>query len=149
MQMSSKEEVFIKQPYFEGGPKALTSFIISELKYPQDAEIENIKGIVKLYLSIDHNGNVVDSEVLASLHKACDAEAIRVAKRIKFIVPKTPRKLKLLFHKRLSVSFQPPKKAKAAPQIQFNYAIKAELKNQELSAKPSAKYSYSIIIEKK
>ncbi|HOY13549.1 MAG TPA: energy transducer TonB [Saprospiraceae bacterium] len=148
MQKGKKDDVFIKQPYFEGGPKALTTFIQSQIVYPQDALSNKTKGVVELNITINHLGAVTESVVLKSLGNGCDEEAQRIAKLIKFVVPKNPRKLKVLFHKNLRVTFNLPKtKTQPTPNnvIQYNYTI---TQAPSKSIPQSSKYSYNIVIKK-
>lgn len=142
MKRSAKEEGFIKQPFYEGGNAALTRFIHSNLKYPEEALIHKISGVVELMLTINHEGGVEESNILSSLGHGCDEEAQRVASLVKFIVPKTPRKLKVIFHKRLRVQFKlpvarketptsPVKPDMSAPVIQYQYTVPSSPKKQE------------------
>ncbi|MCB0645400.1 MAG: TonB family protein [Saprospiraceae bacterium] len=142
MKRSAKEEGFIKQPFYEGGNAALTRFIHSNLKYPEEALIHKISGVVELMLTINHEGAVEESNILSSLGHGCDEEAQRVASLVKFIVPKTPRKLKVIFHKRLRVQFKLPiaqketpvpsaKPDKSTSVIQYQYTVPSSPKKQE------------------
>ena len=148
MQKGKKDDVFIKQPYFEGGPKALSTFIQSQIIYPQEALANKTKGVVELNITINHLGIVTESVVLKSLGNGCDEEAQRIAKLIKFVVPKNPRKLKVLFHKNLRVTFVLPKtKVNPSPpnSIQYNYTFTQAAAK---SLPQSTNYSYQIVIKK-
>lgn len=148
MQKGKKNEGFIKQPYFEGGPKALSTFIQSQIIYPQEALANKTKGVVELNITINHLGIVTESVVLKSLGNGCDEEAQRIAKLIKFVVPKNPRKLKVLFHKNLRVTFVLPKtKVNPSPpnSIQYNYTFTQAAAK---SLPQSTNYSYQIVIKK-
>jgi TonB family protein len=101
-----KEESFIKNPYYKDGAKAFTDFVYGNLKYPKDAVANKIEGLVICKYDIDHDGNVIDVKVIKSLGYGCDEEAIRVVKLLKFEVPKTPRKLRIIFHKDIKIQFK-------------------------------------------
>ncbi|MBK8632300.1 MAG: energy transducer TonB [Saprospiraceae bacterium] len=148
MQKGKKDEGFIKQPYFEGGPKALSTFIQSQIIYPQEALANKTKGVVELNITINHLGIVTESVVLKSLGNGCDEEAQRIAKLIKFVVPKNPRKLKVLFHKNLRVTFVLPKtKVNPSPtkSIQYNYTY---TQTPAKTSTQGSKFNYQIVIKK-
>lgn len=137
MKKGAKEEGFIKQPYFEGGPAALAKYINLHLQYPPEALEHKISGVVELMMEIDHEGKVTDAQILSSLGHGCDEEAKRMAKLLRFTVPKNPRKMKFIFQKRLRVQFKLPvvvKPSLPAPKIvsppqyqgmQYNYTVTA------------------------
>jgi len=110
-----KEDSFIKNPYYKGGNQALSAFIQANLVYPVNAEIP-IEGTVIVKYDVDHLGIVVDARVIKSLGSAFDDEALRVVRLLKFEVPKTPRKLKVIFHKDIQIHFKPNTIAAPAPQ---------------------------------
>lgn len=121
-----KKTVFIHQPQFKGGPKELTKFIYSNLRYPKDAFEAGIEGTVYLEYDIDYLGNVVATRVLQGLGHGCDEEAIRVVQMMKFDVERN-RGVHVLFHQKVKVQFKMPKQqpVKApipVPQIQMQVA---------------------------
>ena len=118
--MSNKErrdDSFIKKPVYPGGTTAFRKFIKDNLKYPKAALSKKIEGVVSLKYSIDHKGNVVDTKVVRGIGHGCDKEAERIIKMLKFDIPKGPRKLRVLFHKKTQITFRLPKvkKKMAAP----------------------------------
>jgi len=110
-----KEDSFIKKPFYKGGNQAMSAFVQSQLVYPKEAEIP-IEGTVIVKYDIDHHGNVVDARVIKSLGQVFDEEALRVVRLLKFEVPKTPRKLKVMFHKDIQIHFKPHTTVASAPQ---------------------------------
>lgn len=121
-----KKTVFIHQPQFKGGPKELTKFIYSNLRYPKDAFEAGIEGTVYLEYDIDYLGNVVATRVLQGLGHGCDEEAIRVVQMMKFDVERN-RGVHVLFHQKVKVQFKMPKQqpVKApipVPQVQMQVA---------------------------
>lgn len=151
MKKSIKQDVFIKQPIYEGGAKAMQSFIYQNLKYPNDAIDSKIEGVVELRITIDREGKVTDVYVLGSISPAFDKEAIRVAKLLKFTIPKNPRKLKVLFHRIVKIQFKVPKPevknvVKTSPQkMVYNYtSIASPQQEGKIANKKPVVYQYSI-----
>lgn len=105
MKKERKDDSFIKQPYYPGGDKALGVFIIQNLKYPEISKANKVEGDVHLKIDINHKGDVIDVKIIGGLDIACNEEAIRVVKILKYIVPKTPRNLKVTFHKNIRIHF--------------------------------------------
>lgn len=67
-----------KAPEFEGGLQALMSFLIENVKYPDDAKDANVQGRVIVSFTITKNGEVKDLTVNKSINPSLDAEALRV-----------------------------------------------------------------------
>ena len=152
MKKSVKEDIFVKQPIYEGGTKAMHAFIQQNLLYPSDALSQKIEGVVELRITINHEGFVSDAIVLGTLYPSCDTEANRICRLMRFTIPKNPRKLKVLFHKIIKVQFQLPKiqkqqitKQQSPPQITYSYAISApQNANPTPPASKTTSYSYTI-----
>ncbi len=134
MKKERKEDSFLKKPWYKGGNKALQQVIYGQLEYPQEALKEKIEGVVRLRLDIDYTGKVVGAKTIQGLGFGCDEEAIRVAKKLEFEVAKSPRKLKVTFHKNLNIQFTLPKgKTKSIspkPSLNYNYTIKSPKKKE-------------------
>ncbi len=111
MKKERKDDSFIKQPYYKGGETALRDFLSQNLKYPTTSLVDKIEGDVHVRYDIDYKGNVIDVKVISGLDKACNEEAMRVVKLLKFEVPKNPRKLRVTFHKSIRIHFHAPKTA--------------------------------------
>ncbi len=125
MRTKRKEENFIKKPYYDGGIKAMRTFIKSNLRYPEEALKNKIEGQVHLRYSINYQGKVVKTKIISGLGYGCNEEAERIVKLFTFIVPKAPRKLKILFHKTIRINFKLPK-PKVKKGLHLNYQIKKE-----------------------
>lgn len=67
-------------PTFNGGsPKTeFYKFIMANLKYPEQAVQNNISGRVIIKFVINSNGELVNAEVIRSVHPDLDNEALRV-----------------------------------------------------------------------
>jgi len=107
VEKDKKKPLFIHQPEYAGGPKALSKFIQTNLRYPESAREAGVEGIVFVEYDIDYRGNVVATRVLQGIGGGCDEEACRVVRLLKFDVPKN-RGLKVLFHKKARIQFKMP-----------------------------------------
>jgi len=72
-------------PQFEGGEQELMKFISSNLKYP--ATNDCIQGRVILKFIIREDGNISDIQVIRSLEKNFDKEAVRVIESMPKWIP--------------------------------------------------------------
>lgn len=144
MRKEAKDKHFIKQPHFEGGPKALKQFIAEHLRYPAEALEQKVEGTVFIKYDIDYQGNVVDARVMTGLGFGCDEEAVRLVKMLKFKVEK-PRGLRILYHKHIQIHFRLPKLSQqsAPTQINYNYTT-TPLKEEQTEQKKQEGFSYTI-----
>jgi periplasmic protein TonB len=67
-----------EMPTFPGGELALLKFITENLKYPQEAIVNNIEGKVFLKFVVSSDGSVKRIEIIKGRDPLLDAEAIRV-----------------------------------------------------------------------
>ena len=68
-------------PKFQGkGADEFRLFIQKNLKYPEEAQKQEIDGRVFVSFVIDKNGNVRNVKIERGVHSALDEEAIRVVK---------------------------------------------------------------------
>lgn len=121
MEKDKKKTLFIRQPEYPGGPKALSQFIYAQLRYPPAALEAGTEGIVLVDYDIDYQGNVVAARVLQGIGHGCDEEACRLARLLKFDVPRN-RNMKVTFHQKLRVQFKKPVPV-AAPTMQVSYTV--------------------------
>lgn len=155
MEKDKKKPLFIHQPEYPGGPKELSRFIQTNLRYPASALEEGVEGTVLVDYDIDYQGKVVATRVLQGIGGGCDEEACRVVRLLKFDVPKN-RGLKVLFHKKARIQFRKPAQ-KPAPQVQppqqvqfqVNYTVTPARQEPEPSVKPAGgkSYEYTISIQ--
>lgn len=76
---------------FTGGMMKQIEFMMQNLKYPKEAEKDGVSGTVRVHFIVEKDGTLTDVKVPDSVHKALDAEAIRLVKAM----PKwTPAKIK-------------------------------------------------------
>ncbi len=124
MQKERKGKHFIKNPFYEGGLKAMREFISQNKKYPKAALQEKIEGTVYIKYTINYKGEVIETKVVKSLGYGCDEEAQRVVKLLKFEAPKN-RRVKIKFFKDIQIHFRlSKKKEKPIQQViaQTNYS---------------------------
>jgi TonB family protein len=145
-----KKTLFIHQPQFKGGPKELTKFIYTHLRYPKEAFEAGVEGTVYIEYDIDYQGNVVATRVVQGIGHGCDEEACRVVQMLKFDVERN-RGVHVLFHQKAKVVFKKPKPAPVpvppATQLQVAYTVttSAPKKPDQEPAKPAEPtYSYTI-----
>jgi TonB family protein len=73
-------EVAKTMPEFNGGFDALVNYLVTNIKYPEDAKKNNIQGTVFVSFIVLKNGKVTDVSILKSANPALDDEALRVVK---------------------------------------------------------------------
>jgi TonB family protein len=81
-------ETSVREPYekvdmmpeYMGGISALKNYLIANIRYPAKARKKNIQGKVVVKFVIDEDGNVVNSQIIKSVDKTLDEEALRVIK---------------------------------------------------------------------
>jgi len=76
-----------QMPEFPGGKQKLLEFISKHLKYPVTAQDIDIQGKVICRIIISKTGKVEKCEVVRSLERTCDNEAIRVLKTLPRFIP--------------------------------------------------------------
>ena len=125
MKKEAKDKHFIKKPIYEGGPKAMKKFIAKNLRYPKEALENKIQGTVYVRFDINRKGKVTDAKVIKGIGYGCDEEAMRLAKLLKFEIPKN-RGVRVVFHKNIQIHFRLPRKkpVKKVTGIQYNYVEK-------------------------
>ncbi|MCF8247359.1 MAG: energy transducer TonB [Saprospiraceae bacterium] len=147
MYKPSKDKHFIKQPWFEGGPKAMKQFVADNLRYPQEALEQRLEGTVSVRYDINHVGSVIDAKIIGhALGAGLEEEAIRLVKSMQFKVDK-PRGVKVVYHNTIQIHFKLPLATESTAQAQFNYAptvTPTVTPAKEEKKKPSNSYSYTV-----
>ena len=65
-------------PEIKGGQKGLMNYLMSNIKYPKEAQKDNIQGKVLVSFVIDSKGNIKDIKIPKPVNTMLDEEAIRV-----------------------------------------------------------------------
>ena len=116
-----KQSSFLNKHEYPGGGEELVKFINLHLKYPKDALVNGIEGVVYLSYCINEKAKIMDIKILKSLGYGCDEEAARLVALLRYPIPKN-RGVKLQTKKRLKIAFKLP--IKTSIQISYNYVSK-------------------------
>ncbi len=149
MEKDKKKTLFIHQPEYAGGPKALSKFIQTNLRYPEPALEAGVQCTVLVEYDIDYQGNVVATRVLQGIGGGCDEEACRVVRLLKFDVPKN-RGIKVLFHKKARIQFKKPAEQPAPmgqTPMQVNYTVTSSSPSAELPEEKTSHLTYQYTIQ--
>lgn len=76
-----------QMPEFPGGEAELMAFVSKNIRYPEIARENGVSGTVTLKFVVTKTGAIGDVQILRSLDKACDKEAIRVVKLLPNFIP--------------------------------------------------------------
>jgi protein TonB len=128
-----KRKHFYIQPTYPGGNKALSEFIVKNLRYPEQAVQNNISGSVHLQYEVNDDGIVESVRILKGLGYGCDEEAVRIVKLLKFGKVKN-RGIRLKATKKIRINF-----SKIIKKHELTYSLKQH--NDE-----STKINYTIRI---
>lgn len=71
-------DVVKTMPEFKGGFNAMVQFLLSNIKYPDEAKQNNISGTVFVSFIVEKNGKIRNVSVLKGVDPLLDAEALRV-----------------------------------------------------------------------
>lgn len=69
-------------PYYKGGDEGVKAYLQKNFKQPKNRE--KVDGRIVIAVIVNAKGNVEDTQVIRSLTRDLDAEAIRVCKKMKF-----------------------------------------------------------------
>jgi TonB family protein len=145
MSKATSKKRFLHKPVYPGGQKAMLEFIRLQLRYPEAAQAAKAEGTVRLRITIDHKGKVVDAKPIATLGHGCEEEARRVAGLLRFEVAKN-RKLHLLFHKTINFHFHLSKETPVSSpaEVTYHYEITPAPESPDQDKTGQGGYSYSI-----
>ena len=98
--------VIAEMPEFPGGMEKLIQFIEENTHLPKCVTDGKVQGRSVIQFVVDTDGSLSDFKVVRSLHKDCDAEAIRVLK----LMPrwKTTKRMKKPMKYTVPVQFRKP-----------------------------------------
>jgi TonB family protein len=80
-------EVVNEMPSFPGGFDALIKYLVSNIKYPEEAKKNGITGTVFVQYIVEKDGTVSNVKVLRGIGGGCDEEALRVVKAMPKWIP--------------------------------------------------------------
>jgi TonB family protein len=75
------------QPEYKGGDEARIKFLVSNIKYPEDAVKAGIHGTVFVNFIVEKDGKITHVKILRGIGKSCDEEALRVIKMMPRWIP--------------------------------------------------------------
>ncbi len=78
-------------PSFPGGEEARVQYMVSSIKYPDEARQKGIQGTVFVSYIVEKDGTISDAKVLRGIGGGCDEEAVRVIKNMPKWNPGTQR----------------------------------------------------------
>ncbi len=87
-EVTTKDEI-VQMPQFIGGERAMTDFILSNVKYPTLSREKNIQGVVFLRLEVGKDGKVQNINIKKSVYPDIDQEAISVVSKMPNWTPGT------------------------------------------------------------
>lgn len=119
MKKELKDKHFIRKPVYPGGTKAMQEFLKMNKKYPAKAQELKTEGTVTIRYTINYQGNVIHTNVVAGVGSGCDEEAQRIVSLLKFNVPKT-RKMKVQYHKTIHIHFRLPEVVSTVQEYRYN-----------------------------
>jgi len=98
-----------KNPRFKGGQIALNKFVRENIIYPESALENKISGNVAINLTIDEDGNIMESSILKSKGYGLDEEALRLVSLMPPFKPGRKNFKKTIMNKTIVIHFRLPK----------------------------------------
>jgi protein TonB len=89
--MEDVYKVVETMPQFTGGEEARIKYMISSVKYPDDAKEKGIQGTVYVSFIVEKDGKISGAKVVKGIGKSCDEEALRVVKAMPKWIPGTQK----------------------------------------------------------
>ncbi|MDQ0966894.1 protein TonB [Flavobacterium sp. W4I14] len=93
-------------PEFNGGAKAWSKYMERNLRYPYQAQEENVQGKVFVSFVVERDGSVTDVKVLRGLGFGCDEEAIKVIKKSPLWKPGKNKGVPVRVRYNMAINFQ-------------------------------------------
>ena len=95
-----------QMPEYPGGIPAMLEFLMTNLKYPKDAEKQQVEGKVIVMFVVETDGSVSDVKVAKKVFPSLDAEAIRMVQAMPKWTPGKDKGKVVRVHYALPISFQ-------------------------------------------
>ena len=99
-----------QNPTFQGSTKALLHYIYTNIKYPDSALQNNIKGKVYLKMVVEPDGTLSNIHVIKGIGYGCDNEALRLVSNMPKWEAGMIKGRKVRVYSNLSISFKPKNK---------------------------------------
>ena len=97
-----------RMPYFYGGQIELDNYFLKTLAYPEQAENENVSGIVNVNFVVERDGGISKIVVVDSLGFGCDEEAVKVVSEMPLWIPGMINEVPVRVLLSISIEFPPP-----------------------------------------
>lgn len=111
------DQIFVvveDMPEFPGGKDAMISYLVTNIKYPQEARTKGIQGRVFVTYIVEKDGTVTNVKILRGVDPLLDQEALRVVSAM----PK----------------WSPGKQKGEAVRVQFNLPVKFALEEKAVKS---------------
>ena len=108
-----------EMPKFPGGEEELYKYLVTNLRFPQQAKVKGFNGIVYVTFVINEDGSISDVKVLRGIGMGCDEEAVRVVKSMP--------------------SWEPGKQRGKPVKVQYNLPVRFKYDGEPLQNKEEAK----------
>lgn len=146
-----KKRRFIKLPEFPGGKKEFQQYVLENLRYPPEAQLQKVEGVVHLEAVVDDNGRVSAVHVIKGVGYGCDEEAIRLIQSARFgsvnnkgVRVKSTRKFRVEFSLRSELQKKPTgQEDETVSQIVYNF-VPTKKVNPEESKGSTLSYSIDL-----
>ena len=79
--------VQINPEFINGGDAGLIKFLVDNLEYPKIAMTNSIQGTVKVIMTVDSTGKLLDAKIIRGIGGGCDEEALYLIRSIKLWKP--------------------------------------------------------------
>ena len=114
-------------PEFPGGVDAMLQYLRMNVRYPSECKDSSIQGRVVVAFIINKNGEIVEAEVVRSVHPLLDAEALRVINAMPNWTPGTQNGKPVRFRYSVPVNFVLQNNVRSsAPEWIYIYDVKEE-----------------------
>ena len=118
-------------PEFPGGVDAMQQYLSMNVRYPAECRDSSIQGRVVVAFIINKNGEIVEAEVVRSVHPLLDAEALRVINAMPNWTPGTQNGKPVRFKYSVPVNFVLQNNVRSsAPKWIYIYDVKEESRGE-------------------
>lgn len=74
-------------PQFPGGQEAMVKYLVTNIKYPDEAKKKGLQGTVLVQYIVEKDGSITNTEVIEGIGGGCDEEALRVVSSMPRWIP--------------------------------------------------------------
>ena len=104
----AKPLIYVEQmPTFPGGKEKLTEYLETNIRYPEEALIKKISGLVIVRFVVGADGAISNPRVVRGLGSGCDEEALRLVLEMPLWIPGQHNGIKVPVEYALPIKFSP------------------------------------------